>query len=68
MRQETVLTFLRLTAWLSLGVAPVFVTLGVLYRTPEWALSGVALVVYGLLELRRVRHARARLNQPVDPA
>lgn len=68
MRQATISTVLLLTAWFSLAVAPVFVTLGVIYRKPEWAVSGLLLAVYGLLELRRVRHARAKPTPPVDPA
>ncbi len=66
MQQAAILTWLRCTAWMSLGVAPVFVTLGILYRKPEWALSGGLLAVYGLLELRRNRHTRKRLGPSAD--
>lgn len=67
MQQAPTPTWIRVVSWVAVGVAPIFVTLGVIHRTPEWALAGAALAVYGLLELGRARRARAKVASPADP-
>ena len=66
MQQPKVPAWVRGVAWVSLGVAPIFVTLGYLNSKLEWGASGAALAVYGLVVLRRGRHAVIGPATPVD--
>ena len=68
MNQSVVPSWVRAVAWLSLVTAPVFASLGLAYSKPEWVCAGVALVVYGLVVLRRSVRPIVDRSSPTDSA